>query len=74
MDFDPTKSEQEYLRDAYYRNVPEIACDVLAEQEKINSTDAIAFIYPVFWTKAPVKLVAVLTEFGSMGLYTAKRQ
>ena len=31
--------------------------DVLAEHEKINSSDAIAFIYPVFWTEAPAKLV-----------------
>ena len=30
---------------------------ILAEQEKINSSDAIAFIYPVFWTEAPAKLV-----------------
>ena len=46
MGFDPTMSEQEYLRDAYYRTTPEVADDVLAEQEKINSADAIAFIYP----------------------------
>jgi NAD(P)H dehydrogenase (quinone) len=30
---------------------------VLAEQEKINSSDAIVFIYPVFWSEAPAKLV-----------------
>ena len=57
MGFDPTMTEQEYLRDAYYRNTPDIASDVLAEQQKINSVDAIAFIYPVFWTEAPAKLV-----------------
>ncbi|MBQ1366624.1 MAG: NAD(P)H-dependent oxidoreductase, partial [Firmicutes bacterium] len=26
-------------------------------QEKINASDAIVFIYPVFWTEAPAKLV-----------------
>jgi NAD(P)H dehydrogenase (quinone) len=57
MNFDPSMTEQEYLRDAYYRNTPEPAEDVRAEQEKINSADAIAFIYPVFWTEAPAKLV-----------------
>jgi NAD(P)H dehydrogenase (quinone) len=57
MGFDPVMTEQEYLRDANYRSTPEVASDVLAEQEKINSSDAIAFIYPVFWTEAPAKLV-----------------
>ena len=57
MGFDPVMTEQEYLRDANYRDTPEVATDVLAEQEKINTSDAIAFIYPVFWTEAPAKLV-----------------
>lgn len=57
MGFDPVMTEQEYLRDANYRDTPEVADDVLAEQEKINTSDAIAFIYPVFWTEAPAKLV-----------------
>lgn len=60
MDFDPNMTEKEYLRDANYRNTPDVASDVLAEQEKINSSDAIAFIYPVFWTEAPAKLVKQL--------------
>jgi NAD(P)H dehydrogenase (quinone) len=30
---------------------------VLAEQQKINDSDAIVFIYPVFWSEAPAKLV-----------------
>ena len=29
----------------------------MTEQEKIQSSDAIVFIYPVFWTEAPAKLV-----------------
>jgi len=67
MDFDPTMTEQEYLRDAYYRNTPDIADDVLAEQEKINSADAVAFIYPVFWTEAPAKLVGWFDRVWSFG-------
>jgi NAD(P)H dehydrogenase (quinone) len=31
--------------------------DVIIEQKKINTADAIVFIYPVFWTEAPAKLV-----------------
>ena len=57
MYFKADMTEEEYLRDAYYRNTPEPAEDVLAEQAKINSSDAIVFIYPVFWTEAPAKLV-----------------
>ena len=67
MGFDPTMTEQEYLRDAYYRNTPDVAGDVLAEQEKINSADAIAFIYPVFWTEAPAKLVGWFDRVWSYG-------
>ena len=67
MDFDPTMTEQEYLRDAYYRNTPDVADDVLVEQEKINSADAIAFIYPVFWTEAPAKLVGWFDRVWSYG-------
>ena len=67
MGFDPTMTEQEYLRDAYYRNTPDLADDVLAEQEKINSADAIAFIYPVFWTEAPAKLVGWFDRVWSYG-------
>ena len=50
-------TEQEYLRDAYYDMEPPLADDVLAEQELINAADALVFIYPVFWTEAPAKLV-----------------
>ena len=41
MNFKTDMSEQEYLRDANYRKLPEVAKDVLAEQSKINSSDAI---------------------------------
>ena len=57
MNFKSDMTEAEYLRDANYRNTPDVAEDVLAEQEKINQSDAIVFIYPVFWTEAPAKLV-----------------
>ncbi|MBQ3515976.1 MAG: NAD(P)H-dependent oxidoreductase [Lachnospiraceae bacterium] len=67
MDFNPVMTEQEYLRDANYRNSPEVASDVLAEQEKINSADAIAFIYPVFWTEAPARLVGWFDRVWSYG-------
>lgn len=67
MDFKADMTEQEYLRDANYRNTPEVASDVIAEHEKINSSDAIAFIYPVFWTEAPAKLVGWFDRVWSYG-------
>jgi NAD(P)H dehydrogenase (quinone) len=57
MNFKTDMSEDEYLREAYYRKELSVPADVIAEQEKINSSDAIAFIFPLFWTDAPAKLV-----------------
>ncbi|MCR4696732.1 MAG: NAD(P)H-dependent oxidoreductase [Lachnospiraceae bacterium] len=67
MGFQTDMTEEEYLRDAYYNDTPKVADDVLAEQEKINSSDAIAFIYPVFWTEAPAKLVGWFDRVWSYG-------
>lgn len=57
MDFRTDMSEEEFLRETYYRSDLPLPEDVIAEQEKIESCDGIAFIYPVFWTEAPAKLV-----------------
>jgi NAD(P)H dehydrogenase (quinone) len=57
MNFKSDMSESEYLREAYYRLELPLPEDVSAEHEKINASDAIAFIYPVFWSDAPSKLV-----------------
>ena len=74
MDFKADMTEQEYLRDAYYKETPTVAEDVLLEQEKINSSDAIVFIYPVFWTEAPAKLVGWFDRVWSYGFaYGNKR-
>ena len=53
MNFRTDISEEEYLREIYYRADESVPEDVAAEQEKIQSSDAIVFIYPVFWTEAP---------------------
>lgn len=57
MNFRTDISEEEYLRETYYRAGESVPEDVAAEQEKIQRSDAIVFIYPVFWTEAPAKLV-----------------
>ena len=57
MDFRTDLSEEEYLRETYYKADAPLSDDVIAEQAKIQNSDAIVFIYPVFWTEAPAKLV-----------------
>jgi len=56
MNFASDLSEGEYRREAWYCRELPVPGDVQAEHEKINSSDAIVFIYPVFWTDAPAKL------------------
>jgi len=56
MNFNGDLSEQEYLREGFYRLDLPLPDDVRAEQDKVNASDAIVFIYPVFWTDAPAKL------------------
>lgn len=57
LDFNETFSEKEYLREAFYNDNIEIPEDIKQYQELINKNDALVFIYPVFWTEAPSKLV-----------------
>ncbi len=56
MDFKTDMSEEEYNRESSYRIDLPVPADVAEEQAKINKCDAIAFIYPIFWTDAPAKL------------------
>ncbi len=56
MNFNAVMSEEEYLREGFYDDSKPVPEDVLREQDKINRADAIAFIYPVFWTEAPAML------------------
>ena len=67
MNFTADMSEAEYLREAYYRRELPVPADVIAEQEKINSSDAIAFIFPLFWSDAPAKLVGWFSRVWTFG-------
>ena len=67
MGFQTDMSEAEYLRESNYNLETPLPDDVIAEQEKINSCDAIAFIYPVFWTEAPAKLVGWFDRVWTFG-------
>ena len=56
MKFDPVFTESEYKREAFYEKGLPVPSDVAEEQKKINNSDAIVFIYPVFWTECPALL------------------
>ncbi|MDR0316164.1 MAG: NAD(P)H-dependent oxidoreductase [Treponema sp.] len=67
MNFKTDMSEAEYLREAYYRKEAPVPADVIAEQEKVNSSDVIAFIFPLFWSDAPAKLVGWFDRVWTFG-------
>lgn len=67
MGFQSDFTEDEYRRDAYYTEGGHISTDVLEEQEKIQGCDTIVFIYPVFWTEAPAKLVGWFNRVWTYG-------
>ncbi len=74
MGFVTDMCEAEYLREAYYRGNEAVPEDVMAEQNKVNHSDAIVFIYPVFWTEAPAKLVGWFDRVWTFGFaYGDKR-
>ena len=45
MNFKTDISEEEYLKETFYRADTQVNDDVKTEQEKIQSSDAIVFIY-----------------------------
>lgn len=54
--FNPVMSESEYIREGFYRLDMNVSPDVKREQERINASDAIVYIYPDFWTASPAML------------------
>lgn len=67
MNFNTDISESEYQREADYNVAIPVPDDVLSEQRKINDCDSIVFIYPVFWTEAPSKLVGWFQRVWTFG-------
>lgn len=74
MNFQSDMTEDEYKRDAFYTTGGYISADVLAEQEKIQGCDVIVFIYPVFWTEAPAKLVGWFNRVWTHGFAYGEQQ
>lgn len=75
LDFDGDITEAEYLRDANYRDTGECPPEIRAEQDRINNSDALVFVYPVFWTESPAKLKGWFDRVWSFGFaYGANRR
>jgi NAD(P)H dehydrogenase (quinone) len=73
MNFTTDMSEAEYLREANYAAETLPPSDAVEEQRKINRSDAIVFIYPVFWTEAPAKLVGWFDRVWTYGFAYGNR-
>lgn len=74
MDFTTDITESEYLREVNYKDDLPQADEVVEEQEKINRSDALVFIYPVFWTEAPAKLVGWFDRVWTYGFAYGDRK
>lgn len=74
MNFKTDISESEYLREVTYNSEAPLSEDVSAEHEKINKCDVIVFIYPLFWTEAPAKLVGWFDRVWTYGFAYGTRK
>ena len=74
MQFRTDISEDEYLREANYDLSKPLSGEVLLEQSKINRSDGLAFIYPLFWTEAPAKLIGWFDRVWTYGFAYGDRQ
>lgn len=56
MNFKSDMDEAQYFREVGLDPEAPVPEDVRMEQQKINRADALAFIYPVWWSDCPAKL------------------
>lgn len=73
-EFQSDMSEKEYLREGFYDETASLPEDVKYYQELINHHDTLVFIYPVFWSEAPSKLVGWFQRVWTYGFAYGKKQ
>ena len=56
MGFDSEMDADQYHREVGLDPDAPVPDDVKEEQEKIHRADALAFVYPVWWSDCPAKL------------------
>lgn len=58
MKFQPTISESEYMFDSEgQQSAGHLSGDIAKEQIKIQTSDAVVFIFPMFWSASPAMLM-----------------
>ncbi|MBN1790856.1 MAG: NAD(P)H-dependent oxidoreductase [Bacteroidales bacterium] len=67
MDFQSDMSEEEYVREGLGKVGNAVPTDVFTEQEKIQQSDCIIFVYPVWWSDCPAKLKGWFDRVYSVG-------
>ena len=67
MNFRSDMTAQEYLREGFTKTELPISNDILTEHEKIENTDCIIFLYPVWWSDCPAKLKGWFDRVYSVG-------
>ena len=67
MDFKSEMDICQYEREMGFDPSISVSEDVRLEQEKINQADAVAFIYPVWWSDCPAKLKGWFDRVWSLG-------
>lgn len=65
--FQTDMSEEEYQREGFANFELKISDDVLEEQRKIEESDCIIFVYPVWWSDCPAKLKGWFDRVFSVG-------
>ena len=67
MDFESDMDLAQYEREVGLDPQAPVPDDVRAEQEKVNRADALAFIYPVWWSDCPARLKGWFDKVWSYG-------
>lgn len=67
MDFQTDMTESEYEREGFARIENTLPNDILIEYHKIQQSDCIIFIYPVWWSDCPAKLKGWFDRVYSVG-------
>jgi NAD(P)H dehydrogenase (quinone) len=67
MDFQSDMDPSQYERETSFDSTATLPADVALEHEKISRADALAFVYPVWWSDCPAKLKGWFDRVWSYG-------
>ncbi|HTO15805.1 MAG TPA: NAD(P)H-dependent oxidoreductase [Edaphocola sp.] len=67
MAFQTDMNESEYEREGFAKIENTLPKDIIIEQQKIQQSDCIVFIYPIWWSDCPAKLKGWFDRVYSVG-------